>query len=135
MHPDKKALLKAAGIELLSEAEFFGLTPEQEAMIELKVRLSAALRRARKAAGLTQTQLAERLGSPQQTVARLETVHPSVSIDLLVRALLVAGCTVHDIASEFRRAADYLQPEQALPEIDKGTMDRLRAIATHQTWL
>jgi transcriptional regulator with XRE-family HTH domain len=49
------------------------------------------LREARHAAGLTQAQLAERMGTTQSAVARLESPGANPRVENLERALLAAG--------------------------------------------
>lgn len=131
MDPIEKALFEAAGIPVFTKSEFLGLTPEQEAIVETKVRLSYALRRARKAAGLTQAALAQKMKAPQQTVARLETAHKSATLDLLMRALLVAGASLEDIAGEIARGAEQLRREKA--EEAGETLAEVIAIKPMQT--
>lgn len=131
MDQNKKAFFEAAGIPVFSASEFLGLTPEQEAVIETKVRLSYALRRARKAAGLTQAALAQKMNAPQQTVARLETAHKSATLDLLMRALLVAGMALEEIADEIARGAQRLRHEKA--EEAGETLAEVRVIRPMQT--
>ena len=108
MDPKQKAFLEAAGIPVGNKVEFLGLSPAQEAVVEVKVRLSYALRRARKAQGLTQAALARQMGVPQQTVARLESIHKSISVDMLMRALVTAGVSLEAIADEIARGAAHL---------------------------
>jgi transcriptional regulator with XRE-family HTH domain len=55
--------------------------------------LAARLRRQRRKRRLTQTELAARLETSQSRVAMMEKGDPSVSLDLLVRALLTLGVT------------------------------------------
>jgi DNA-binding XRE family transcriptional regulator len=85
---------------------FLGLTDEEMAFIDLRIAVRKALKARREAEGLTQRTLASRLGSSQSRVAKMEAGDPSVSLDLLVRALLATGATVHDIA-------DAIAPERA----------------------
>jgi transcriptional regulator with XRE-family HTH domain len=47
---------------------------------------------------MSQYQLAEALGSSQSRVAKMESSHPAVSLDLLFRGLLTAGVSKHEIA-------------------------------------
>jgi HTH-type transcriptional regulator / antitoxin HipB len=49
--------------------------------------LGALLRRARKQAGLTQTELGQKLHLRQGTVSRLEAGEPAVQLDTLIAAL------------------------------------------------
>ena len=79
-------------------ADFLDLTPEEAAFVEIKLRLSDAVRSLRRKSDLTQVQLAERLGSSQSRVAKIEAGDPSVSLDLLTRSLLALGASKKDIA-------------------------------------
>jgi len=67
-------------------------------VIEIKMLLARGLARRRAAAGLSQKTLAQRLGSSQSRISKIERGHPAVSLDLLVRALLAAGATRGDLA-------------------------------------
>jgi hypothetical protein len=84
--------------------EFLGLSDEEAALIRAKASLAVMLAQRRKAMGWSQTALAERLGSGQSRVAKIEAAHPSVSLDLLVKALLVAGATMSDIGAVMANA-------------------------------
>lgn len=83
-------------------AEFLGLTPEESALIEIKLALSKHLRQ-RRAQSMTQTQLAERIKSSQSRIAKAETGHSSVSMELLMRAILATGATPHEIGEVLER--------------------------------
>jgi ribosome-binding protein aMBF1 (putative translation factor) len=105
----KKRKLEAAGWRVGSTAEFLDLTKEEASLIEMKIGLAESIRKRRQARKLTQTQLAKRIGSSQSRVAKMEIADPSVSMDLLVRALLELGATraqvAKAIAKRSRRAA------------------------------
>ena len=109
MKRTKKERLEAAGWRVGTAAEFLGLSKEEAALVEMKLSLAESLRRRRQARRLTQTQLARRLGSSQSRVAKMEAADSSVSIDLLVRALLQLGATRSQVAKAItkrsRRAA------------------------------
>ena len=109
MKRSKKERLEAAGWRIGTAADFLGLTKEEELLIEMKLGLAASLRKRRAAKRLSQTQLAKRLGSSQSRVAKMEAADASVSIDLLVRALLELGATraqvARAMAKQVRRAA------------------------------
>jgi ribosome-binding protein aMBF1 (putative translation factor) len=98
MDAAKRKKLEAAGYRVTNTQEFLGLSDEEMAYIKLHNALSDALRIRRKAEGLTQQGLATQLGSSQSRVAKMEARDESVSLDLLVRALLATGATVLDIA-------------------------------------
>jgi len=98
MDKEKKARLEARGWRVGSAEEFLGLTPEEAAYIDLRLRLSDAVREYRKKKRLTQVQLAELLQSSQSRVAKVEAADESVSLDLLIRSLLALGATHQDLA-------------------------------------
>ncbi len=109
MRKSKRERLEAAGWRVGTAADFLGLTKEEAALIEMKLGLAENLRKRRQARRLTQTQLAKLLRSSQSRVAKMEAADPSVSIDLLVRALLELGATRSQVAKALtkrsRRAA------------------------------
>ena len=55
---------------------------------------------------MTQAQVAERVGSSQSRVAKMEAGDTSVSLDLLVRSLLKLGTTEEDVSGLIRRKAE-----------------------------
>ncbi len=87
----KKKRLETKGWKVGTVAEFLQLSPEESAYIEMKLALSKSLRERREDKSLTQEQLARLLKSSQSRVAKMETGDPSVSLDLLVRSLLILG--------------------------------------------
>jgi DNA-binding XRE family transcriptional regulator len=98
MNTAKRKRLEAAGWSIGSTADFLELSPEEAAFIELKLRLSESLRRRRKIQKLSQGALARKIKSSQSRVAKMEAGDPTVSIDLLIRALLATGATHRDLA-------------------------------------
>jgi transcriptional regulator with XRE-family HTH domain len=81
--------------------EFLGLSEIEARMIDLHLALAGAIRPLRLKVGLTQTELAGRLGSSQSRVAKIEAGDPSVSLDLIVRALFAAGATRKELQRAF----------------------------------
>lgn len=63
--------------------------------------LTSALKEARQKRRLSQIDLAQRLGSNQSRVAKIEAGDPSVSLDLIVRALFAAGATRKELQRAF----------------------------------
>ena len=98
MDKRKQRRLENAGWRLGTAADFRGLTEAEAALIELKVRLSEALRARRLAQGISQAALAKQLRSSQSRVAKMEAADPTVSLDLLLRGLLVMGAKPSDVA-------------------------------------
>jgi transcriptional regulator with XRE-family HTH domain len=72
---------------------FRGLGVAEAAVAEARRALAWALLRRRRARGLTQVRLAALLGSSQSRVAKMEAADETVSLELLVRALVVLGAT------------------------------------------
>jgi predicted XRE-type DNA-binding protein len=99
MDARKQAKLKAAGWSVGSTADFLGLTPQEAEVVEMRVALADALRDVRTRAGVSQRALAERIGSSQSRVSKLEAADPSVSLDLLVWALVSLGATRAEIGA------------------------------------
>ncbi len=97
MEKHKQRKLEAKGWRVGSAAAFLGLSSEEAALVEMKLRLSQALRARRQALHLSQVAVAKRLGSSQSRVAKLEAGDRSVSIDLLMKALVVLGATPADV--------------------------------------
>lgn len=97
MDAKKRKRLEADGFRVGSAAEFLELAPEESALLEMRLALSRALRGRREAAGLTQAVLARRIGSSQSRVAKMEAGDPSVSLDLLIRALLAVGASRREV--------------------------------------
>jgi DNA-binding XRE family transcriptional regulator len=98
MRDAKRKRLEAKGWKVGSTEDFLGLSPQESAFIELKLRLAADLRAHRRRSRLTQTDLAKLVRSSQSRVAKMESGDPSVSLDLLVRTLLALGVSNREIA-------------------------------------
>lgn len=97
MDRDKSRRLEAAGWIVGSAEDLLGLSPEELAYIDMSLALSRMLRERRQQAGLSQQALARKLKSSQSRVLKMEADDPSVTIDLLVRALLAIGATPEEI--------------------------------------
>jgi len=93
MKATKRQKLERAGWRVGTAQEFLGLSPQEAAYVEVKVRLAKELLKRRKSLGMTQVSVAKRLRSSQSRVAKMEAADPTVSIDLLVRSLLALGGT------------------------------------------
>ena len=81
MKPTKRQKLEAAGWKVGTVAELLELTPEEEAIVEIRVALSKSLKRMRQQEQLSQQKLAEKTNSSQSRVAKMEAADRSVSID------------------------------------------------------
>jgi DNA-binding XRE family transcriptional regulator len=98
MDKKKQKRLEKAGWLVGTAADFLELSSAEAQLVDMKVALSKRLRKARERNHLTQTELAERMGSSQSRVAKMEAGDPSVSLDLLVHGLLASGAKPREIA-------------------------------------
>ena len=105
MDKRKQRKLEARGWRVGSVAEFLGLSPEEAALVEMKARLSQAVRARRISLHLSQTAVAKRLGSSQSRVAKIEAGDRTVSIDLLMKALVALGATPRDVGKALQHRA------------------------------
>ena len=79
-----------------SVQELLGLTNDEAAIVEMRVRLAERVRKRRRSQRITQKDLARRMRSTQPRVARLEQA--DASIEMLMRALFVLGADRKEIA-------------------------------------
>jgi DNA-binding XRE family transcriptional regulator len=98
MDEKKKKRLRQKGWVVGDTKDFLHLTDEEAAYIELKLAFSKKLRQRRARKKLTQVQLAKMIKSSQSRVAKMEAGDPTVSIDLLIRSLLVLGISKKELA-------------------------------------
>lgn len=105
MDTKKRKALEAAGWSVGSASDFLGLTPEEERYIETKLILSERLKQERQRHQLSQVALAKRLHSSQSRVAKMEANDPSVTVDLLIKALFATGLTTRDVGKLLTKAA------------------------------
>ena len=98
MDADKRMRLEAAGWAIGVESNFLGLTEAEAELVELKTRLALFAKEQRKMSNMSQDALAKKMGSSQSRVAKIESGDPSVSLDLIVRALLTSGATRQELA-------------------------------------
>lgn len=98
MNIQEKNRLQENGWQVGSAQDFLGLTDAEMAYIDLRLSLARRLREQRRENNLTQVQVARLIHSNQSRVAKMEAGDASVSLDLLIRSLLVLGITKDDLA-------------------------------------
>lgn len=91
MNEAKRKRLEANGWRFGTVQEFLGLSDQESAYIELKLKLAEGLRKKRRERHIGQTDLAKLVSSSQSRVAKMEAADSSVSIDLLIRSLFALG--------------------------------------------
>ena len=104
MNLAKTKLLESKGWVVGDAGDFLGLSEEERRFVELKLSLAHGVKELRERLGLTQMALAEKLGSSQSRVAKMEAGDRSVSLDLTMRSVLSMGATTTEIAKWIRRA-------------------------------
>ncbi len=105
MKESKKKALEKRGWSVGSAKDFLKMTDEEAALIELKLSLAENLKTRRQKSHLSQEQLAKLLDSSQSRVAKMEACDRSVSIELLLRALLRLGATRRQLGAIISKAA------------------------------
>lgn len=101
MRHTKRQQLEARGWKVGSTQDFLGLSDEEAHLVAIRAELARTLKEARLERQWTQTRLAQALGSSQSRVAKMEAADRSVSIDLLVRSLIVSGASGERIGAAF----------------------------------
>ena len=89
--------LKGTGWQVGNASDFLQLSLLEAAIVEIRLALADAAKKARLQHDLSQTELAKLMLSSQSRVAKIETADPSVSIDLMIQAMLAAGAKVKDV--------------------------------------
>jgi len=102
----KRAGLEAAGWKVGDAADFLGLTEEEQQIIEFRLIVGRGVRRLRESHHLTQQQLAERIGSSQSRVAKIEAASNEVSLDLMLRGFFSAGGRLSDLVLSPQRPSE-----------------------------
>ena len=112
MNSAKRKRLEAQGWRVGSTREFFGLSAEEVALVETKLRLSQGLRERRAKLALSQAAVAKRLRSSQSRVAKMER-RCNRLVDLLLRGLfalvLRRGMWRQRFASPFHQRRERLR--------------------------
>jgi DNA-binding transcriptional regulator YiaG len=103
MDKAKAARLRKAGWKIGSAQDFLGLSDEESALIEMKLELAKTIRKRRVAQKLTQVEFAKQLGSSQSRVAKMEAADASVSLELLVQAMLKLGASRQEVGRAIGR--------------------------------
>lgn len=98
MKQAKRKKLEAKGWKVGSATDFLGLSPEEEAFIEMKISLSRSLKELRQSKRLSQVAFAKLIKSSQSRVAKMEAGSASVSIDLIIKSMLALGASQKDLA-------------------------------------
>lgn len=99
MEAKKRKQIAAAGYQVTDSADWLGLTPQEQAIVNMRVNLALEIERVRKASHMTQQALAEKIGTRQSGVARMLKNPTTATIDSLIKTLLVLGTSPKRIAA------------------------------------
>lgn len=105
MNAKKRKNLTKRGWTIGNADGFLELTAEESALIDFKLALADSLKAQRKRKKLSQLAVAKLLASSQSRMAKMEAGDPSVSFDLLLRALLRLGTSPQRIAHALAQVA------------------------------
>ena len=101
MKTAKLERLQAVGWKVGSAEDFLQLNDDEARLVALKLSLISAVKKSRVKRKLSQIDLAQRMKSSQSRIAKIEAGDRSVSLDLIVRALIASGATTRDIQAAF----------------------------------
>jgi hypothetical protein len=123
MNAIKKKKLESAGFKVGGVQEFLSLSDDEMALIDLKARLIRMLRPAREAAGISQEELARRIGSSQSRVAKLEAASRQPGCEPRSNLQGAAGDGDHPSGhcKSDRRDARGVRTQTALPGLGGST--------------
>ena len=99
MDTKKRKRLEAAGYQITDSAEWLGLTPQEQAIVNMRVNFALEIERVRKASNITQQELADKIGTRQSGVARMLNNPTTATIDSLIKTLLALGASPKRIAA------------------------------------
>jgi len=98
MDEQTKARLNSADFVETNVQQLFGLTPEENELVETRVALSHLIKQLRQEVHISQATVAKRVGTDQSRVARAEKNDPTVSIELMLRVAYALGANRQRVA-------------------------------------
>ncbi len=96
LNAKKKARIEAMGGKVTTVEEWLDLTPEEVAVIDMKIRLGEELKACRRKKKLSQERVANILKTSQGRVSKLEK--GQATLDQLTRSLLALGGSTKEVA-------------------------------------
>ena len=99
MNVEKMKRIKAAGYKVTTADEWLGLTPEESQLVDIRLALADQLEEVRKEKGISQAQLAAKMGTKQSGIARMVNRPETSSMDNLVKGLIALGVPISKIAA------------------------------------
>lgn len=102
MNEASRKRLEAAGFMVGTPQDLFNLSDEAWELVQARTDLLGAIIARRKEAGLSQAELAERMGVTQARVSRIENGAVGISMDVLLKAYFATGAKWAEIGSIVR---------------------------------
>ena len=99
MTETRKKFLEEKGYKVVDSSDWLELTNEERQIVNMRVALAEELERVRKVKGVTQAELALKIGSKQSGVARMINNPDTSTMDSLIKALMVLGEPISKIAA------------------------------------
>ena len=99
MNAEKMKRIKAAGYKVTTADEWLGLTPEESQLVDIRLALAEQLEEVRKEKGISQAQLAAKMGAKQSGIARMVNRPETSSMDNLLKGLIALGVPISKIAA------------------------------------
>jgi ribosome-binding protein aMBF1 (putative translation factor) len=103
MRESKRKKFEAKGWRIGTAKDFLEMSNEEEAYVNLRLKLAEGLKARRESRGVTQVGLARTIKSSQSRVAKMEAGDPTVSLDLLVKSLFALGASNRELAAIITR--------------------------------
>jgi ribosome-binding protein aMBF1 (putative translation factor) len=103
MQETKRKKLEVKGWRIGTPKDFLEMSDEEEAYVNLRLKLAEGLKERRQSRGITQVGLARTIKSSQSRVAKMEAGDPTVSLDLLVKSLFALGASNRELAAIIAR--------------------------------
>lgn len=109
--------------------ELLELEPWESELIELRLALADAVREKRSRQGLSQKQLADRVGSTQPRVARLEQAE--ASLDVILRAVFALGASRDEVGRIVARRSKSARRRRAVSPAARKVAKRSKRAVRH----
>ncbi len=105
MDEEKRARLKVKGWVEVEAADWLDLDDSDQKVVELRVALVKAIRYRRAAAKSSQAEIANRVGTEQLNIARIEAGGFGIDLDLLIRVFFATGGRIAELSGAIEAVA------------------------------
>ena len=113
MNKAQRERLHLMGGRETTVTDFLGMSPAEERMMETRLALANLVRDSRKDRGWSQTDLADKMGTQQPNIARMEIM--GAGFEIIFQALYVLGLTPEEVG---KALAHVKKPSSAVAPAD-----------------